>query len=323
MIRYHQVMGKEGMTLSVIAAIAMFAVSYFFVEPTAGVPVEPGICLPGPGEWPLVPFVSRLLNPGVYLLVTAVLWLCNKQYTFVQGNDTVLTGMFLIMVSSNPWLSGELSGSGIMALANLLCMMILFGCYRKRNATQELFIIATILALGSMFQYGFLFMVPVYIIGAMMLKCFSFRGFIAMLLGFAAPYWVGIGFGLIPPDSFRLPTFTNFFDNIASKSELFVLLLNLAVTFIISLFVALNNITKLYAGNTQRFQYNMVLNVLGVVTTGLMIVDFSNLLVYTATFYVIASVQLANLFALREVNRGSLWLLLLSALYITGFFFMI
>lgn len=323
MIRVHQVMGKEGMTLAVIAAAAMFVTAFFAGAPEHPAAGQMGICFPQPELWDLVPLGAWAINLGIFFAVTVTLWFCNKDYTFVQGNDTVLTGMFVIMAASNPWLSGVLTGSGIMAFANLLCMVILFGCYRKRNASQELFIIASILALGSMIQYGFVFMIPVYIIGAVMMKCFSFKGFIAILMGLVAPYWIGVGFGLIPLDSFRMPTFTNFFDSAESKSEIFVLLVNLGVTFLISLFLALNNIVKLYAGNTQRYQYNMVLNLLGVVAVACMVLDFTNMVVYMATFYLIASVQLANLFALREINRGPLWLLALSALYILGFSLMI
>lgn len=315
-------MGKEGMFLVVIACIGMVTAGYFFdtniLPPTAA-----GICLPSPQEWGLSDIASRAINAGVLVIAALSLSLFNKEYSFVQGDDTVLTGMFLLMVCSNPWIGSTLTTSGFLAIGNILCLSILFGSYRKRNATQELFLIGTILAIGAMIQYAFLFMVPVYLIGAMLLKCFRFKGFISMLMGLAAPYWIGVGLGLIPLDSFRLPSFSSLFETIGSKGEFFTGLVNIAVTVLLTLFLALNNTMKLYAGNTQRRLYNVVLNLLGSVSVICILLDFNNLTAYLATLYLLASVQLANVFSLWDIRRGSLWLLGLSALYIAGYILML
>lgn len=315
-------MGKEGMVLAVIASIAMLTGAYF-LDTDIFPGMQTGICLPSPQEWGLSGIGSWALNVGVMACSALALYLCNKEYSFVQGDDTVLTGMFIIMATSNPWISSTLTTSGLMVLGNILCLSILFGCYRKRNATQELFLIGTVLAIGSMVQYAFVFMMPVYLIGAILLKCFNFKGLIAFFMGVAAPYWIGVGFGLIPLEAFRMPSFTSLFDEIGSKSKFFVGLVNIAVTVLLSLFLALNNTMKLYAGNKQRRLYNVVLNLLGCVSIVCILLDFNNLTAYLATIYMLASVQLANLFSLWEIRRGSLWLLALSGLYIAGYVLML
>lgn len=321
-MRGHLVMGKEGLALAMIVALAMFLTAYF-----AGTPLsltgQTGLCLPSPNEWGLKFPAGWAINLLIVVAVTVALYFANKKYTFVPGSDTVLTGMFMVMVASNSWMSGMLTTSGMMALANVTCLSVLFGCYRKRNATQELFAIATILSLGCMIQYAFAFMIPVYIIGAIMLKCFSFKALIAFLLGLAAPFWVGVGLGLIPPEAFRMPAITSIFDSTASKSDLFFGLINVAVTVVLGFILALNNAVRLYAGNTQRRLYNAVINLLGFVSVACMAADFNNMLVYLDTIYLITAVQLANLFALWDVNRGWLWLLSLGALYVAGFMLML
>lgn len=314
-------MGKEGMTLSVLAASAMCAIAFFAGSPNA-LGGDMGICLPSPNEWGMEPLWGWVFNTALLAVLTVTLYFVNKEFTFVQGSDTVLTGMFLIMATSNTWVSGMLTSSALLALANLICLLVLFGCYRKQNATQELFVIATILSLGSMIQYAFIFMMPVYLIGAIMLKCFRFKGLIAFLMGVAAPYWVGIGLGITPLESFTMPTFSNLFDGYGTKSGLFFGLLNIAVTVVVGLVLALNNGVRLYAGNTQRRLYNMVINVLGLVAAGCMVVDFNNMVAYMVTTYMITAVQFANLFALWNVNKGWVWLLGLSCLYIAGFVMM-
>lgn len=319
---HRHVMGKEGMTLAVIASLAMAAVA-FFVDTPSALSGDMGICFPSPNGWGMPPLWGWIFNLSALLVACATLYGVNKEFTIVQGSDTVLLGMFLIMATSNTWVSGILTSSGIMALANLICLMVLFGCYRKRNASQEIFVIGSILSVGSMIQYAFIFMIPVYLIGSIMLKCFNFKAFIAYLMGLAAPYWVGIGLGIIPLDAFTMPTLSNLFDGYATKSGLLVGLLNVGVSVTIGLILALSNGVRLYAGNTQRRLYNMVVNLLGFVAAVCMTVDFNNMVAYMATSYMITAIQLGNLFALRNVHRGSLGLFILSLIYIGSFVLMV
>ena len=141
-------------------------------------------------------------------------------------------------------------------------------------------------------------------------------------MGIIAPYWVGVGLGIISLEQFRMPTFTNLFDGYATKSGLFFGLLNVAVTVVTGLILALNNSVKLYAGNTQKRLYNTVINVLGLVCAACMVIDFNNMVAYMTTVYMITAVQLANLFALWNIQYGTRWILSISALYILGFVMM-
>lgn len=319
---HRHVMGKEGMTLATVASLAMAAIAYFIAHP---VPLggDMGICFPSPNGWGISALGGWILNLSTLLITCLTIYALNKEFRIVQGSDTVATGMFLVMVMSNIWVSGTLTSSGIMALANMLCLIVLFGCYRKRNAMQEIFVIGTILSICSMIQYAFIFMTPVYLIGAMMLKCFNFKSFIAYLMGLAAPYWVGVGLGIIPIDSFTMPTLSNLFTGYATKSGLFVGLLNVGVTATVGFMLALTNGMRLYAGNTQRRLYNMVINVLGIAAALCMVFDFNNMVVYMATLYMITAIQLGNLFALQNVHHGSLGLFILSLLYVAGFVVMV
>ncbi len=315
-------MGKEGMILSIVAAILMMAGVYIFASP-AYVTGELGIFLPSPNNWNLSPVLSHLLTPLMIAATTILLYVANKKYTFISGSDTVFMGMFLVMCTSNVWLSDRFSASFLFAAANVICLMILFDCYRKNNATQELFLIATIISLGSMIQYAFLALIVVYLVGAVMLKCFSFRGLIALGMGLIAPYWVAIGLGIVPYTNFRMPEFTIITGSAYSAGDVLVGMINIGLTCIIGLIMGLNNLVKLYAGNTQRRLNNMVINLLGVVSLICMLVDFNNIIVYLATIYMIVAIQLAHLFTLWNIRRAPVWLLIISLLYVGGYVLML
>lgn len=319
---HYQAMSKRGFVAAIIAAIAMSGIAYLTGNPMP-LSGQVGVCLPSPNLWPLAGIASWGINLGLILLTGASVYFLNKTYSFVPGSSyTVLPGMYMLMTASNPWISGTLTSSVLLALANVLALAVMFSCYRQRNATQEMFAVATVLSLGTMVQYSFLFFIPAYIIIGFLMKCFHIKEAGAFLLGLIAPYWVGVGLGLIPLENFRMPTFTNLFHGYASQGDLFIGLITIAGTGLIGLVLGLNNWVKLYAGNTQRRLCNAALNVIAIVCAVCIILDSNNMLAYLSTFYLLVAVQLANVFALRSLRRGSVWLFLLCVLYIASFVFM-
>ena len=304
--------------IALILAIGMSAVA-FFTGSHAQLTGDMGICLPSPNMWDLLPLASWIINLALAVAISLALYLFNKNLSFSPGSSFLLMGAFILMTASNPWISERLTSSMLMASANLWCLWIMFANFNERNATQGVFLTATILSLGSMFQYAFVFMIPVYMIIGIFLKCFRIKELLAMLMGLAAPYWVGIGMGLIPLEAFHMPTFTNLFEGFATKTGLLAGLLNLGLTALLALLLGLNNTVKLFAGNSRRRLMNSSLNLMGVSCAAMMVIDFNNLTAYMATFYMMAAVQVANVFGLWNVKRWEIWLWIGAATYV-GFF---
>lgn len=317
-----EIMGKNGLALAVIASLAMAAVAFFVDAPVSMLP-DTGLCCASPNSWGLRPGLGWFLNTLFLALACVILADLNKRYHLVPGTDNVTIGMFLIMAASNVWVSGIFTSTGIMAIVNLVCVAVLFGCYNKHNATKDLFIIASILSFGSMIQYGFVFLMPVYLIGAIIMKCFDFKVICAYLMGLVAPYWIVLGFGLVAPGEIGFPRLSHVFESIASNTDIFFGLLNVALTSFIGVILALLNSIRVYSGNTKKRACNAVINLLGVFILACLVFDFENMIAYLATLYLIVAIQLGNMFELGNVRRGELWLLLLSALYIAGFVMMI
>lgn len=315
-------MGKEGFALAVIAALAMAAVA-FFVDRPASLQADTGICFPSPDKWGFSPFWGWFLNSVILAAVCVALSSLNKEYRIVRGSDTVLPGMFLIMAASNIWVSGMFTSTGIIALANIACIMILFSCYGKYNATKDLFVIASILSAGSMIEYAFLFMMPVYLIGAIIVKCFDIKALAAYIMGLIAPYWIVVGLGIVPIDSISFPHLSNVFGSFASKGDMLFGFLNVGITAFIGFALAFMNSVRFYTGNSRKRGFNAVINLLGGFILLCMIFDFENLLAYLATGYFITAIQLGNLFEGGNIRKGEWWLLGLSALYAAGFVMMI
>lgn len=310
--------GKKGMVLAALAAGTMCALTYLF-SPHERLSGELGICLPSPNLWELPTIWSWGANTLLLALIAIGAFLLNRHYNFIRSTQPVVPAVFLVMTASNPWICDHLSTSALVCAVNVINLAILFGCYRQRNTTQQMFIIATMVSVGSMTEYAFIpFLIP-YIVGAIVMKAFRIKEFLAMGMGLIAPYWVGVGFGLIDLNWFRLPEFTDLFNGSADAPELFVLLMSLAVAALIGLLLGLNNSIKLYAGNSRVNALNLSISLVGVVSILCIIIDFSNMTAYIATLYFTVAVQIANLCALWHIRKEWIVSAVVGVVYI-GFF---
>lgn len=318
----HKTLGAEGFVGAVVLAIAL-SVIYYFSGGEQPISSDLGLCLPSPNLWKISRTASWILNLVLILVCGLSLHFLNKRYSLIQSADMVLPSMFIIMTASNPWAEGALGSSSLMALANILCLTTIFGCYKIRNATQQVFVVATMLSLGSMFQYAFIFLIPGYILIALMIKCFRLREITAFMMGLIAPYWIAIGMGIVPPESFHLPTFTYIVDEFTSAHDILIGGISIGITALVAILLGLNNSVKLYAGNTKRRLYNNAIAVIGLICVIGMAVDFKNLPTYLASFYMTAAVQIANTFALWNIKRGALLLGIITLLYVGVFLAMV
>lgn len=310
--------GMGGMVIIAILASAMIAVGFFF-GPERRLAGELGICLPSPNLWDIPALWSWGANTILLAVIAVWTYLLNRHFNFIRSTQPVVPAMFLILTASNPWITDYLSSSTLICLVNILCLTILFGCFRQRNTTQQMFVIGTFFSIGSMFQYAFLPYIIAYVAGAIVMKAFRIKEFLAMGMGLVAPYWVGVGLGIIPTDNFRLPEITDLFNGFAQARELFVLMASVGCAIFFGLILGLNNSIKLYAGNSRVNALNIAINLVGVVSTIFIIVDFSNMMAYMATLYFAVAVQVANLCALWHIRREWLVVAVPVAVYI-GFF---
>jgi hypothetical protein len=277
-----------------------------------------GICLPSPVDWNLTPLASLLLNVGLLGVCALVLLLLSKSFSVIKGKGGILALLFLVTSVSFPWASGGLlTTSLILALGMLLCLGILFSAYRKSNAARQLFLMATILALGSMVQYSFLIMSIPLLIVAVTFKSLRMREVIAFGMGLCAPYWIVLGLMLIPVDSLRLPEPMTLWNGMPSHTAIFTGLANLGFTAVVSLILGLNNGMKLYAGNTRRRMFNMAVDIVQAAALIAMILDFNNMTAYVVTFFMGAAFQYTNIFSLWNLRRPWIWLTGICAVYVT------
>ena len=294
--------GKGGMAACACLALAMCVISYI-IYPVISYGGAPGICLAAPSEWGIHPLLSWLLNTIIIGGISLGGFLLNNKYNFIHSTQPVLPAVFMLLAASNPWINESLSASVIMCAVNLGCLSILFSAYNSQNATHEMFVIATFIGLGSMFQYAFIPMVIPFILGANAMKILRIKEVVAFLLGLVAPYWVATGLGIVAPELYHMPEVSPIFGDYSRVADLFLLMLDLGIFSLIGIFTGISTGIRLYAGNAFVSAIHFTICMMGLTCVVFLVVDFNNMAAYIATLYFTVAVQLAQACALWKMRH--------------------
>lgn len=314
-----QRIGYGGVAIGVLLFLAAATASFLSLSEFPITVAQKGIALPSPPGWidnPLLSWLTNICGVGICAVTASLL---NKRFNFIKSTDPVLPAVFLVMTASIPWINQCFCTSTLLCFANLVCMWLLFTDYKSRNSTQETFVVATILSVGTMVQYSFALYIPAWIIAIALLNTLRWREIVAFIFGIIAPYWIVLGLGIISPDRLRLPEMISIFNLSEDAEELIVLYVNLGITLIAGLAITLNNSVKLYAGNKQIYALNSIINLIGIFSITGMVADYTNLMAYVSTFYFTIAVQVANMPALGIIKRPralyAVIIIIYSALY--------
>lgn len=244
-------------------------------------PADTGICLPAPQDWGLPPLASLALNIGLVLLSAIWLIAINRRFNFIPSTSVLYASLLLLMAGGSSGLSGSLSSSTLLLVANVASLRLLFGQYGKWNVNPaSIFVAGSLFSLGSMVHYSFLFFIFAYAGSAALLKTFHLRECVALVLGIVAPYWVVLGTGLVPLDAIHIPVPGTIWQAAMPGPEMLWLILTVGLTALWGLFAAFRNALSLFSASTAVRAYNYALTLPALACLILLIVDWENFVVY-------------------------------------------
>ncbi len=319
-MKQYNTAGPRAMMVTVVMAIIMISATTFILPP-----IQPnsefGTCLPFSTDW--IPRFYRIpLNTLLIAIAIAWAFILNKRYSFVKGAEMMLPVSLCVLITSNPANTSCFNSSVAMLIVNLICLGNLMKSYHARNATTEMFAIATYLSLGSMVEYAFLPFLIVYPVMAIVIKAFRIKEFLAYLMGILAPYWVALGFGFITIYDFRLPEFMTMHP-VEGGDYMILVYIGLGLMALISFIMSAQNALRFYSGNIQFRSFNNLINILGVVSTVCMVLDFDNFEAYCSSFCFTSAVAISNFFAIRHIPHSRGWFWSLLSLFLILFIIML
>ncbi len=297
---------------ALIAVLATnFAMNYGEVVPILD---NKGLGLPPANNW--LEFGETSLTVSVILnfIIAGLMVYLNKTFNVLRNPTVIFAGLFLVLQMPFPDLTGQLYGGTVLCVTVLICAFVLFATYNKPN-TQAIFFIFTILSIGIFFQYAFLFFLPVMLIGCMQMRILDLKTSLAATLGLITPPWILFGFGILNADNITLPVFSGIYESL-SAAEMWQMLVSIGFSVLVCVGAWFANLVKILSYNAQTRAYNGFFAMLSLASILVMLIDFTNYIIYVPLINCCAALQLGHLFTIYESRRSYLGILGVFAFYL-------
>lgn len=256
---------------------------------------------------------SMWINILLNLSIAGLMIYLNKMYNVLRNPTVIFAGIFLILQMPFPDLTGQLYGGTILCVIVLACAFILFSTYNRPDR-QAIFLIFTIISIGTFFQYAFLFYLPVMIIGCIQMRILDLKTTIAAIMGLITPPWILLGFGILSFDDISFPEFTSIFENL-STGEVWQMLVSIGLSVIVCISAWLINLVRLISYNAQTRAYNGFFAMVSLVSVLFMATDFTNYIIYVPLLNCCTALQLGHLFTIYQSRRSYIGLLSIFVVY--------
>lgn len=261
-----------------------------------------GVCFSSISTLALPPFISTLLSVVGIIGVCALLSLINKIYSFTRDVTYIFASSFLLLSIVYPEIVTRLSDGTILALIVVWLSYLLFSTYQSMYPQRRVFLISVILSCCCMFQYTFVYLIPVFFIGFLQMRAMYIRSALAMLFGLVTPFWIVLGLGIIGLEDLHAPQLANVWEHLGVEQYRNVIIL-LSVTAFVTLVLLIANVLQIINYKMQVRAYNGFFLVLTILTMIVMAVDFDNVMVYFPVLNLCLSIQIAHSFTIQKYLR--------------------
>ena len=312
--------GIPGLVASIGMSLFLLILTLLCFTPP-GAAGDMGLCLSSPNEWQLPKFIGWAMNAALIYISTAVMYSANNRYSFIPSADYVLPALMAILLACTSVTTATISTSTILMATNIVALYILFETYESYNATRQYFIMASLISIGSMFQYAFVMMIPVYIAGGVIMKSLHIREIFAFLFGLFASYWIFFGLGIVPFSALQMPDGLTIFNKTqATANDIFITVLITGLTALIGLVASFYNSVRLLSRNARVRCMHITVNIMGYICVLCLIFNFNNFLSYAGTLALWVAIEIALLLELYEVRHPRIWVGSISAIFLILYF---
>ena len=268
-----------------------------------------------PSEWHgFMPELSWGVNFAVLSATAWAMIAINRQFNILRTLSVFFAAYFLFITCSTPFMSCFAGTSSVLAACMIFCMWILFTLYNEPHSNRRIFLIFAILSVGTLYDWKFLFFIPLFVIGLAQMRILRTKKIIAALIGIFTPPWIVFGLDLMPipqlPHIFFTPP-TILLQSPEALPFLCTVLLTMAIGFLLGSI----NLLRILGFNARARAYNGFLALLGIYTGILAIINFTALPDYMTLLNACVAFQVGHFFRATASRRGYILIVLLFAAY--------
>ena len=254
--------------------------------------------------------LSAFINLACLFTTGGIMLALNKVFSYVRSVTHLFVSGFFLLQLANPAGLVSFNAGTLLCLLTTIAMLPLFASYQDRHAQRSIFLIFAILATGSMFHYGFLFLIPAFILGFLNMGVFNLKGVLAMLFGLVTPFWIVLGLSIAAPGSFTVPSIDGIW-NLTGQPWTNLMLVLAALTVVLGIFLAARNLLTIMNYRMQTRVYNAFFIFTLVMAVIALCIDYNDVQVYLPLLNLMTAVQIAHAHTLRTAPFRYVFLLLL------------
>ena len=252
--------------------------------------------------------LSTAVNVLCLLLTGSILLAVNKVFTFVRSMTHLSASAFFLLALANP------SGLVSFHIGTLMCLLMaltlppLFAAYQDRHSQRSIFLVFALVTTGCLFHYGFLVLIPAFLLGFLNMGVLNLKGLLAMLFGLVTPFWIVLGLGIASPTEATAPQWL-----FLEQLTLTPLIVLAAVTAVLGIILAAMNLHTILNYRLQPRVYNAFFIIVLALTVIAMVCDHHDLAMYLPLLNLVVAVQIAQVHTLRTFPYRYILLLLFIA----------
>ena len=243
--------------------------------------------------------LSAFFNLVCLFTTGGIMLALNKVFSYVRSVTHLFVSSFFLLQLANPAGLVSFNAGTLLCLLTAIAMLPLFASYQDHHAQRSIFLIFTILAAGSMFHYGFLFLIPAFILGFLNMGVFNLKGVLAMLFGMVTPFWIVLGLDIAAPSSFTVPSINGIW-NLTGQPWTNLMLVLAAFTIILAIVLAVRNLLTIMNYRMQTRVYNAFFIFILMMAVIALCIDYCDVQVYLPLLNLMTAVQIAHAHTLRS-----------------------
>ena len=255
--------------------------------------------------------LSATVNVLCLLLTGGILLAINKVFTFVRSVTHLFVSAFFLLMMANPSGLVSFNAGTLLAQVAALTLMPLFASCQDHHSQHSIFLIFTMVSAGMMFHYGFLVLIPAYLLGFLNMRAMGLKGVLAMMFGLVTPFWITLGLGLASPADFAMPHYEGFWQMPQTAWGSHHIMIVVA-TAILGMMLAGMNLYTIMNYRLQTRVYNIFFIIVLLLSLVALCLDLKHFAVYLPLLNLTVAVQVAHVHTLRTAPYRYLFILLFT-----------
>lgn len=254
--------------------------------------------------------LSCAINVLCLLATGGIMLALNKVFSYVRSVTHLPASVFFLLQLANPSGLVALNSGTLLSLVTAIATMPLFAAYQDKHSQRSIFLIFALVATGAMFHYGFLVLIPAFLLGFINMGVFNLKGLLAMLFGLITPFWIVLGLGIVSPTDFTPPHIHGIWTLTTQtlSSPLFILA---TLTTVLGIVLVIMNLMTIMNYRMQTRVYNAFFVFVLIAAIIALCIDFSDVAVFLPLLSLMVAVQVAHAHTLHTTHRFRYLLMLL------------